>query len=211
MAGLRKFLVAAILKPWRHFELYNEFRTQGVGFRTGLLLVALGLAFSLTSIAQAACGYFPAVPVILPLRLENYFVWQALLVVPWIVLSWLLVGLLAGGLLGLMGSSSVSLRQTLVLLGLGFSSLLFLLWIPHLLTAIFYLLGMSQKEWVDLLSQPGWFQTLYLVLIVLAVLAGWLSLNLSLWRINKKRRLAGFLVANLGFLTWLLLLVVILR
>lgn len=210
MAGLKKFLITAILKPWRHSGLYDEFRTRGVGFRTGLLLVVLGLAFSLTSIAQAACGHFPAVPVILPLRLENYLVWQALLVVPWIVLSWFLVGLLARVLLGLMGSA-VSLRQVLVLLGLGFSSFLFMLWIPHLLTAVFYLLGMSQKEWVDLLSQPGWFQTLYLVLIALAILAGWLSLNLSLGKISKKRRLAGYLVANLSFLTWLLLLVVILR
>lgn len=211
MAGLKKFLITAILKPWRHSELYGEFRTQGVGFRTGLLLVVLGLAFSLTSIAQAACGHFPAVPVILPLRLENYFVWQALLVVPWIVLSWFLVGLLVKVLIGSIGSATVSLRQIMVLLGLGFSSFLFLLWIPHLLTAVFYLLGMSQKEWVDLLSQPGWFQTLYLVLIALAILAGWLSLNLSLGRISKKRRLVGYLVANLGFLTWLLLLVVILR
>lgn len=211
MAGLRKFLIAAILKPWRHFELYDEFRTRGVGFRTGLLLVILGLAFSLTSIAQAACGHFPAVPLILPLRLENYFVWQALLVVPWIVLSWLLVGLLARGLLGLTGSAAVSLRQTLVLLGLGFSSFLFLLWIPHLLTAVLYLLGMSQKEWVDLLSQPGWFQTLYLVLMVLAILAGWLSLNQSLGKMKKKIGLAGFLTANLSFLVWLLLLAVFLR
>ncbi|NPV83673.1 MAG: hypothetical protein HPY46_08860 [Candidatus Aminicenantes bacterium] len=210
MGSLRKFLITAILKPWRHSGLYDGSRTRGLGFRTGLLLVVLGLAFSLTSIAQAACGHFPSVPVILPLRLENYFVWQALLVVPWIVLSWFLVGLLARVLLGLMGAA-VSLRQVLVLLGLGFSSFLFLLWIPHLLTAIFYLLGMSQKEWVDLLSQPGWFQTLYLVLIALAILAGWLSLNLSLGRISKKRRPAGYLVANLGFLTWLLLLVVFLR
>lgn len=211
MAGLRKFLIAAILKPWRHFKLYEEFRTRGVGFRTGLLLVILGLAFSLTSLVQAACGHFPAVLLILPLRLENYFVWQALLVVPWIVLSWLLVGLLARGLLGLTGSPAVSLRQTLVLLGLGFSSFLFLLWIPHLLTAVLYLLGMSQKEWVDLLSQPGWFQTLYLVLMVLAILAGWLSLNQSLGKMKKKIGLAGFLTANLSFLVWLLLLAVFLR
>lgn len=211
MAARRKFLTAAVLKPWEHSELYKEFRSQGVGFRTGLILVFLGLAFSLTSIIQAACGHFPAVPVILPLRLENYFVWQALLIVPWIVLSWLLVSLLVKVLIGSIGYTAVSLRQVMVLLGLGFSSLLFLLWIPHLLTAVFYLLGMSQKEWVDLLSQPGWFQTLYLVLIALAILAGWLSVNLSLGRISKKKRLAGFLVANLGFLTWFLLLVVILR
>lgn len=211
MAGLSKFLVAAILKPWRQAELYDGYRTRGVGFRTALLLVVLGLAFSLTSMVQAVCGHFPAVPVILPLRLENYFVWQALLVVPWIVLTWLLVGLLARGILKLLGSAAVSLRQVLVLLGLGFSTFLFLLWIPHLITAGLYLLGMSQKEWVDLLSQPGWFQSLYLVLIVLAVLVGWLSLNLSLGRKKKKGTPAGLLVANLGFFIWILLLAVFLR
>lgn len=211
MAGLRKFLVAAILKPWRHFELYDEFRTRGVGFRTGLLLVVLGLAFSLTSLVQAACGHFPAVPVVLPLRLENYFIWQSLLVIPWLVLSWLLIVLLAKSMLGLRGSAAVSLRQLLVFMGLGFSSLLFLLWIPHLFTAVFYLLGMSQKEWVDLLSQPGWSQTVYLALIILAVLVGWLSLNLSLGKMKKKISPAVFLTANLSFIAWLLLLAIFLR
>ncbi len=211
MAGSSKFLLAAILKPWRHAELYDEYRTSGVGFRTALLLVVLGLVFSLTSMVKAACGHFPAVPVILPLRLENYFVWQAFLVIPWIVLTWLLVGLLAAGILKLPGSAAVSLRQVMVLLGLSFSNFLFLLWIPHLITAGLYLLGMSQKEWVDLLSQPGWFQALYLVLIMLAVLVGWLALNLSLVRKKKKGNPAGWLVANLGFLVWIFLLAVFLR
>jgi len=198
-------------KPWRHPELYEEFRTLGVGFKTLLLLAVLGLGFSLTSFAQAACGHFPAVPVILPLRLENYFVWQALLVIPWIILTWLLVGLLVRGVLGLTSLSRLSLRQILTWLGLGFSSCLFWLWIPHLLTAVLYLLGMSQKDWVDLLSQPGWFQTIYLVFMWLAVLAGLFSVNLSLTRRKKKGKAILILVASSGFLLWLAALAVFLR
>ncbi|MCX8160100.1 MAG: hypothetical protein N3G18_04100 [Candidatus Saccharicenans sp.] len=211
MAGLSKFLITAILKPWSHSQLYQEFRKHGVGFKTGLLLIILSLGFGLTSITRAACGQFPAIPVVLPFRLENYLFWQALLVIPWVVLSWLLVGFLARGVLIFQRQEAVSLRQVLVLLGLGFSTFLFLFWIPHLLTAGLNLLGMSQKEWVDLLSQPGWFQTLYLALIALAVVAGWLSLNLSLGRIKKKISPTGLLVANLGFFSWLLLLAVFLR
>ncbi len=211
MAVLKKFWLIAIFMPWRHSRLYEDLRTRGIGFKTFLLLTVLGLSFSLTSIIQAACGHFPAVPVILPLRLENYFVWQALLVVPWILLTWLLLVPPVRAAAGLAGLAGLNLRQVLVWLGLGFSSCLFWLWVSHFLTAVLYLLGMSQKEWVDLLSQPGWFQTLYLVFMALAVLSGLISLNLSLAGRRKKGKGLLILVASSGFCLWLAALAVFLR
>jgi len=70
---------------------------------------------------------------------------------------------------------------------------------------------MSQKDWVDLLSQPGWFQTIYLVFMWLAVLAGLFSVNLSLTRRKKKGKAILILVASSGFLLWLAALAVFLR
>lgn len=211
MAGKTKFILKAIFQPWKHPELYETYRTGGAGTLTFLLLIALALDFSLTSFVQAACGSFPAVPVILPLGLENYFFWQALLMIPWVLASWLMVSLVARVILKLLTKNQVSFRPVLIGHGLSFSVFLFWLWLPHLLTAVLYLLGMSQKEWVDLLSHPGWFQTLYLIFLVLAVGGGWLALTISLVKKKWVKNWASILVASLSYLLWLVLVFVLLR
>ncbi|MBC7348339.1 MAG: hypothetical protein H5U05_00030 [Candidatus Aminicenantes bacterium] len=211
MAGKTKFILKAIFQPWKHPELYEAYRTSGVGTLVFFLLAGLALAFSLTSLVQAACGHFPAVPVILPLGLENYFFWQALLLIPWVMASWLVASLAARGMLGLLAKNQVSFKTVLIWHGLSFSVFLFWLWLPHLLTAVLYLLGMSQKEWVDLLSSPGWFQTLYLVFLVLAVGSGWLALTASLVKRKWTRNLVSIMVASLSYLLWLVLVLVLLR
>ncbi|MGB9906719.1 MAG: hypothetical protein ACPLRR_04950 [Candidatus Saccharicenans sp.] len=211
MTGKKQFIWQAITQPWKHPELYETYRSGGTGTRVLWLLAGLALAWALSSLVQAACGHFPAVPVILPLGLENYFFWQALLVVPWILAGWLAVSLVARIILKELARNQVSFRQVLVLYGLSFSVFLFWLWLPHLLTAILYLLGLSQKEWVDLLSNPGWFQTLYIVFLVLAVGSGWLALTTSLVKTKWTRNLASVLVASLSYLLWLMLVLVLLR
>ncbi|MBC7350502.1 MAG: hypothetical protein H5U05_11080, partial [Candidatus Aminicenantes bacterium] len=60
MAGKTKFILKAICQPWKHLELYEAYRTSGVGTLVFFLLAGLALAFSLTSLVQAACGHFPA-------------------------------------------------------------------------------------------------------------------------------------------------------
>lgn len=211
MAGKTKFILKAIFHLWKHPQLYEAYRTSGAGALIFLLLIGLGLSFSLTSLVQAACGRFPAVPVIIPLGLENYFFWQALLLIPWVIISWLVVSLMARVMLMLLTDKQVSLRQILAYYGLSFSVFLFWLWLPHLLTAILYLLGMSQKEWVDLLSNPGWFQTLYLIFLILAAGGGWLALTVSLVKRKWTSYWASILVAGLSYLLWLALVFVILR
>jgi len=211
MAINRKYIIKALLFPWKHSELGENLRRGGSGFQGIFLLLGLGLLFSLTSFIQAATGNFPAVPIVLPITLENYFFWQALLVMPWVVASYILVVLVARLFLMLAGAESVNVRQLKAYLGLSFSFCLFWLWIPHLLTAVFYLLGMSQKEWVDLLSEPGWFQTLYIVIISLAVLGGGLALNLSLIKKKWTNKIASILTASLSYLFWLALILILLR
>lgn len=204
-------MIRAILIPWKHFELYEEYQTKGAASRTFLILISIGVAFSVTSLAQAASGNFPAVPVILPLGLENYFFWQAFLIIPWLILSWFLMATTTRLMLTVSGAREIGFRQLLVFSGLSFSTCLFFLWVPHLLTAVFYLLGMSQKEWVDRLSEPGWLQTIYIILILLGVLSGWLALNLSLIKRKWAKNWVNLLTSSLNFLVWLVLLAFLLR
>ncbi len=204
-------MIRAVFVPWKHVELYEDYRTRGAPSRAFLTLAFMGLAFSATSLAQAASGNFPAVPVILPLSLENYFFWQTLLIIPWFILSWFFVTTTTKLMLMVLGARKTSFRQLLVFSGLSFASCLFFLWIPHLLTAVFYILGRSQKELVAGLSEPGWLQTIYLVFIALGVLNGWQSLSLSLVKKKLVKNQISILTSSFNFLVWLVLLVVLLR
>ena len=211
MASGYQFMIRAIFVPWKHGELYEDYRTRGAVSKTFLTLVLMGLAFSVTSLTQATSGNFPAVPVILPLSLENYFFWQTFLIIPWLILSWFLVTTTTRLMLIVLGARKTSFRQLLAFSGLSFSSCLFFLWIPHLLTTVFYLLGGSQKEWVEGLSEPGWLQTIYLVFIVLGVLSGWQALSLSLVKKKLAKNQVSILTSSFNFLVWLVLLAILLR
>jgi len=213
MSETGRFFARALLKPWRQRELFLEFKERKPLRKTLLLLVFIGLALSLTSLIQAACGHFPAVPIILPFDLENYFVWQAALAIPWIIFCWLTVSVLTGLMLGVIAgrSSRVRWKEMLILSGLALADFLFVIWLMHLLTAVFYLLGMSQKEWVDLLSEPGWFQTLYLTLLIVAFFTGWLAMNFNLVKSKYAGKAVSFLAANFGYSVALVLLAAFLR
>jgi len=185
--------------------------TSGIWTKSFLGLIVLSSAFALTSLVQAASGNFPGIPAILPLSLQNYFFWQSILMIPWLVLSWVVVILFARTALYLFRARPVSFRQLSVSLALSFYPFLFWLWIPHLLTAVFYLLGMSQKEWVDLLSRPGWFQTFYIAFIVLAMLSGWVSISVFMVKARWAKRRHSLLIAGLSYLLGCFLVLIFLR
>lgn len=211
MVKIKKLMFKAVFIPWKNYDFLQSKMVPGLWTKTFLGLIFFGLAFSLTSLAQAATGNFPGIPVILPLSLENYFFWQMILVGPWLVLSWLLVSLFARVLLLSFGARAVSFRQLSASLSLSFYPFLFWLWVPHFITAILYLLGMSQKEWVDLLSEPGWFQTGYIAFIVLATLTGFLAVNITLAKRKWTKIGASLMTASLSFILWCLLVLIFLR
>ncbi|HEK86178.1 MAG TPA: hypothetical protein ENO29_07485 [Candidatus Aminicenantes bacterium] len=211
MMKLTKLILRAVFVPWKNSEFLQKELTSGLWTRSLLGLLFFGLAFSLTSIIQAATGNFPGVPIILPLGLENYFVWQAILIIPWLIVSWLLVSFLAKSELLAVGARKVSFRQLSASLALSFYPFLFWLWLPHLLTAVFYLLGMSQKEWVDLLSEPGWFQTLYLAFLILAISTGLLATTITIAGRKWVKRGLSWLTAILAFVLWSFLIFILLR
>jgi len=203
----------AIFQPWKNAQALEKQKTSGLWTRAflGLLFLALGLA--ITSIIQAASGNFPAAPVYLPFSLENYFVWQAILIVPWAMLSWLAISFLAR-LIFLSGRSqkeAISLRQFSAGLALSFYPFLFWLWLSHLLTAVFYSLGMSQKEWVDLISEPGWFQFTYLLLLFLAVSSGLISSVLTMVKTVPARKITAIFLGFGLFLVFSFLVLFLLR
>jgi len=211
MVKIKKLIFSAVFIPWRNYDFFQSEMAFDLWTKSFFGLIVFCLAFALTSFIQAATGNFPAIPVVLPLRLENYFVWQAILAIPWLIVSWLAVSLLARMFFLLFRARAVSFRQLSASLALSFYPFLFWLWLPHLLTAIFYLLGMSQKEWVDLLSEPGWFQTGYIAFIVLAILTGFLATSIALIRRRWAKRGFSLITASLSFILWCLLVFLFLR
>lgn len=205
------FMARAIFTPWKNAELIQSNMAAGFWSKSFLGLILFGLAFALTSLAQAATGNFPAIPLVLPLSLDNYFFWQMILILPWLLLSWFLVSLTAKMIFLTFGARGVSFRQLSASLALSFYPFLFWLWLPHLITAIFYLLGMSQKEWVDLLSEPGWFQTVYLLFIIFAFLTGLLAVNLTLIKRKWTKKGLTLVAATLSFIFWCFLVLILLR
>jgi hypothetical protein len=108
-------------------------------------------------------------PVFLPFRLENYHFWQMLFILPLLVFIWVfasvLVHVLGGG-----SRKGGSLRRTLAVFGFSLGGPIILLWAPQTAIAVFYGLGMGQQEMVDILSEPGPGQTLFLAAHGLALL-----------------------------------------
>jgi len=111
----------------------------------------------------------------------------------------------------LSGAKRLSLRQLSAGLALSFYPFLFWLWLSHFFTAVLYSLGMSQKEWVDLVSNPGWFQTVYLCLIIIALLSGWLATCLTLTARRWTKRGKSLLAGSLSYLAWILIIFILLR
>ncbi|MBC7364532.1 MAG: hypothetical protein H5U07_08355 [Candidatus Aminicenantes bacterium] len=201
MKKLIVVLLRAIFKPWKNGQWFEKEKTSDLWTKAFFGLLLLAVALALTSIIQAASGNFPAAPVFLPFSLENYFVWQAVFIIPWLLASWLTLSLLLRLIFvsGRRQRVPLNFKQLSAGLALSFYPFLFWLWLSHLLTAIFYSLGISQKEWVDLMSEPGWIQFIYIFLLFLALFSGLISSILTMAKIapNGKVR-AGFLGAGLS-------------
>lgn len=211
MGRVIKTILRAIFRPDKNGQLLESQLSSGLWTRTFIGLILFGLLFSLTSIFQAFSGNGPAIPLILPFSLDNYFVWQAVLFIPWLILSWLLVSWLTRVIFRLSAAKRLSLRQLSASLALSFYPFLFWLWLPHFFTAVLYSLGMTQKEWVDLISNPGWFQTVYLCLIIIALLSGWLATCLTLTARRWTKRANSLLAGSLSYLAWILIIFILLR
>jgi hypothetical protein len=162
----------------------------------------VGLLYVLTSAVMALTGAVPLATAFLPIAPENYYFWQALFILPWMALA----GVLAYAGLRLVagkGKAGPATVRTAAAAGVALASSLFVAWVPGALVALFLALGMGQQELVDILSEPGGAQVVYLGLYLLAAAAGVVLFVLAarLGKANKRARLkatmAGVLAAAL--------------
>ena len=180
MSSSFRYVLGTLFAPARAFRrLGEDARPFGRGLRTLLLTSVL---WAVTSLALAATGAVPMAPVFLPLRTENYYVWQALFALPLFLGVWTATSLVVR-LLGRGGKRGGTLKRTLGTFGFAQAAPLLLVWAVQTAVAVFYGLGMAQQEMVDILSTPSTTQTAFIAVfgfaaawsLVLACLAAGIS------------------------------------
>jgi len=176
MAASFYFFFGTILLPPLAFRrLLADARALGRGFR---VVILAGLLHAATSFARAASGAVPMAPTWVKITEYNYLIWQMIFVLPALLLLWVLAaGLIQ--LLGRRGQKSAAFEATAGLTGYAVGLPLLLLWIPQAIGAGLMLLGMTQAEWVEILSRPGSSQTLFIGVHVLAAIWAFLLLTFT--------------------------------
>jgi hypothetical protein len=116
------------------------------------------LAYVLTSAVLALTGDIPTAPVLSGIGPDNYYAWQILFILPLVLAVWVL----ASGVLLALGTKGCHRSDVLVRSSRAWGGPLLLAWVPSAVRAGFAAVGMGQAEWVDILSEPGPWQTIYL-------------------------------------------------
>jgi hypothetical protein len=130
-------------------------------------VLALGLAsfaYALSSFVLALAGAVPVAPVVAGIDADNYYFYQILFILPLVLAAWVL----SSGVLLALGTRGCQRSDVLAKASRAWGGPLLLAWVPSAVEALFAALGMGQQEWVDALSKPGLWQTLYLGLYAAA-------------------------------------------
>ena len=132
-----------------------------------LFLGLAGAAYAVTAAVLAVAGAVPTAPVVAGLDVDNYYAFQILFVLPLIYAVWILTS----GVLLALGTRGCHRSHVLVAASRAWGGPLLLAWAPSAVQAGFAALGMGQAEWVGILSDPGFWQTLYIG--IYAAAAAW--------------------------------------
>lgn len=174
------------------------------GLRSGArALLAIGALYAMISLGLAAAGALPAVPPLLALASENYYILQALFILPVLLLSWLAAGGTAyllsrrgqGSYESLLAALAPALALPLLLPGFFAAAL-----------AVFLALGGRQKDIMDLTAAPGIEQVVAMGYPILA--AVWLVL-LTIIAVRSARRIGRLRAAAAGLAAGLVMLSVL--
>jgi hypothetical protein len=123
---------------------------------------------------------------------DNYYFWQMIFVLPMILATWL-VSAVVIRVLERREKDGPGFGGTAALAGVALSASLFLAWIPSAVEAAFMAFGMGQGEWVSLLSNPGPWQTAYLVFYAAAAALALRNFMLGAQILQRKSGLGAVL------------------
>jgi hypothetical protein len=149
----------------------RTFRKRHPMRQAALALGLAALAYALTSFVLGLAGAVPVAPVVAGIGVDNYYFYQILFILPLVLAVWVL----SSGVLLALGTKGCHRSDVLVKASRAWGGPLLLAWAPSAVEALFAALGMGQQEWVDILSKPGFWQTLYLG--VYAAAAVWAALK----------------------------------
>lgn len=136
----------------RTFKKRHPMRQAALG------LGLVGAAYAAASAVLGLLGNVPAAPVIAGLDADNYYALQIVFIGPLIFAVWIL----ASGVLLALGTRGCHRSDVLVRASRAWRDPLLLAWGPMAVRTAFAALGMGQAEWVEILSRPGIWQTLFL-------------------------------------------------
>jgi hypothetical protein len=161
---------------------YRTFKKRHPMRRAALFLGSAGLAYAISSAVLAAAGAVPTAPVIAGMDVDNYYAWQIFFILPLVFAVWIL----ASGVLLALGTKGCHRSDVLAKASRAWGGPLLLAWVPLAVEAGFAVLGMGQAEWVDILSAPGLWQTLYVGIHAAAALWAVSRFVLAARTIHKK-------------------------
>ncbi len=187
-------LTSAIFKPGQ--TMRGLLKMKHPARRAILAVGGVGFLYIITSATLAVTGAVPTAPIFFGMGTDNYYFWQMIFVLPMILAVWLVV---AGVIhaLGRREKGGTDFCGTAALAGVALSSSLFLACIPSSVEAAFMAFGMGQGEWVGILSQPGIWQTTYLVFYAVAAALALRNFTLAARLLRKKSGL-GAVMAGLA-------------
>jgi len=168
--------------PQKMKARHRTFKKRHPMRQAALFLGLVGLAYAAGSAVLALAGNIPTAPVVAGLDADNYYALQIVFVVPLVFAVWILTS----GVLLALGTRGCHRSDVLVRASRAWGEPLLLAWAPTAIRTAFAALGMGQAEWVDILSRPGIWQTLYLAFFAAAALWAALRFVRAARTIHKK-------------------------
>ena len=161
---------------------YRTFKRRHPMRGAALFLGLAGLAYAVSSAVLAAAGSVPTAPVIAGMDVDNYYAYQIVFILPLVFAVWVLTS----GVLLALGTRGCHRSDVLARASKAWGAPLLLAWTPSAVEAAFAALGMGQAEWVDILSKPGVWQTLFLAFYAAAAAWAVMRFVLAARTIHKK-------------------------
>lgn len=199
-----RYLGGTVIRPGRTFAaLQDDPRRVAKGLAAMLFVGGL---YTITVAMLAAGGAVITAPAVLVLSPENYYFFEMFFACPVFLLGWIM----AAGFARLVSGAKPdrgSFEGLLAALGFALSVPCFVTWVTETVFAVLLLLGMSQKEFMDLTAQPGFWQIFGIAYQLVAVL--WM-LVLAVVAVRVSQKTGGLRAVLIGFLTTVLFMAMML-